>query len=194
MWPMWLCIFSGRQFEETFENTRRRKIKQMQPVWLCIFSGRPFANAPWGKARRFEDTFEKSLNKCNQRNFASYRVDHLQMHHGEKPNKWLQPIWLCLYRADVCKCIVEKSQTNVTSVTLHRQFETHGGEKFYTCSQCEYAATCASECKQMQPVWISLFQASDLRRHLETHRGDKQNKCNQCDYAPSQAEHLWIHL
>ena len=106
----------------------------MQPVWLCIFSGRPFANAPWGKARRFEDSFEKSLNKCNQRNFASYRVDHLQMHSGEKSNKcnqcdfassiwgeklykkWrkviqLQPMWICSH-------LCNRMQANATSVNF----------------------------------------------------------------------------
>ena len=38
MQPMWLCILLGRPFEETFENTQRRKVKQMQPMWLCILS------------------------------------------------------------------------------------------------------------------------------------------------------------
>ena len=41
------CIFSGRQFEDAFENTQWRKVKQMQPMWLCLFSARPF-----------EETFE----------------------------------------------------------------------------------------------------------------------------------------
>ena len=27
MQPMWLCLFSGKQFEETFDNTRWRKVK-----------------------------------------------------------------------------------------------------------------------------------------------------------------------
>ena len=30
MQPMWLCILSGRQFEDTFENAQRRKVEQMQ--------------------------------------------------------------------------------------------------------------------------------------------------------------------
>ena len=114
----------------------------MQPVWLCIFSGRPFANAPWGKARRFEDSFEKSLNKCNQRNFASYRVDHLQMHHGEKPNKWLQPIWLCLLSG---RCL-----------------QMHSGEKSNKCNQCDFASSIWGDIWnawwrkviQLQPMWI----------------------------------------
>ena len=35
MQTVWLCILSGRQFEESFENPQWRKTKQMQPVWLC---------------------------------------------------------------------------------------------------------------------------------------------------------------
>ena len=37
-----ICIFSGRQFEETFENTQRREDKQMQSMWLCILWGIQF--------------------------------------------------------------------------------------------------------------------------------------------------------
>ena len=29
---MWFCIYSGRRFEETFENAQWRKVKQMQPM------------------------------------------------------------------------------------------------------------------------------------------------------------------
>ena len=32
MQPMWLCLFSGRQFEETFENSQWGKDQQMQPM------------------------------------------------------------------------------------------------------------------------------------------------------------------
>ena len=46
---MWLCIFTGRPFEDTFESTQRRKVKQMQQEWVCIFRGRPFENTQWGK-------------------------------------------------------------------------------------------------------------------------------------------------
>ena len=49
MQPVWLCINSGRRFEETFENAQWRKVKQMQPVWLCILF-----------CKRFEETFEKT--------------------------------------------------------------------------------------------------------------------------------------
>ena len=52
---MWLCILSGRQSENTFENTQWRKVKQMQPVWVCIlWSSRfkdPFENTRWRKVK-----------------------------------------------------------------------------------------------------------------------------------------------
>ena len=41
---MWLCIHSGKQFEDTFENAQQRKIKQMQLMLLCLFSGWKFEN------------------------------------------------------------------------------------------------------------------------------------------------------
>ena len=53
MRPIWLCIFSCRPFEDTFESTRWRKLKQMQPMWFYILSGRrfdeKFENAKWRK-------------------------------------------------------------------------------------------------------------------------------------------------
>ena len=40
MQPMRLCICTGRQFEDTFEDSLWRKSGQMQPMPLCICSGR----------------------------------------------------------------------------------------------------------------------------------------------------------
>ena len=91
MQPMWLCLFSGKQFEDTFENAHWRKVKQMQPMWLCLFSGRQFEetfeNAQWSRiiqmqpmwvcifsGRQFEETFEN----------PQWRK--------VKP---MQPMWLC---------------------------------------------------------------------------------------------------
>ena len=47
--PVWLCILSCKQFEGTFENAQWRKAKQMQQVWLCLSSY-------W----QFEDSFENA--------------------------------------------------------------------------------------------------------------------------------------
>ena len=52
------CILSGRQSEDTFENTRWRKDKQMQSVWLCILSVRQFKttfqNTHWRKVKQMQ--------------------------------------------------------------------------------------------------------------------------------------------
>ena len=65
MQPVWLCILWPKQFEDSFENPQWRKIKQMQPMWLCIFTG-----------RRFEETFENTQ---------------------WRKAKQMQPLWLCLF-------------------------------------------------------------------------------------------------
>ena len=49
MQPIQLPILLVRQFEDSFENTQRRKAKQMQPMWLCML---------WPKY--FEDTFKNT--------------------------------------------------------------------------------------------------------------------------------------
>ena len=58
MQPIRLCIFSGRRFEETFENTQWRKVKQMQSMRLCIFSGKQFEatfeNTQWRKVKQMQ--------------------------------------------------------------------------------------------------------------------------------------------
>ena len=74
MQPVWLCIHSSRRFEETFENSQWGKVKQMQPVWICIISG-----------RQFEETFEnpqwrKAKRKCNLCDYASSQASHLRRH------------------------------------------------------------------------------------------------------------------
>ena len=118
MQPMWLCILSGRWFEETFENTQWRKVKQMQPMWLCLFSGRPF-----------EDTFEnaqwKKSNKCNQCDYSSSHTSHLRRHlttHRKSQTNanyvTMPPLGQTLW-GHIWKHTVEKNQTNATNVTLH---------------------------------------------------------------------------
>jgi len=58
MQPMWLCILSGRQFEETFENVQWRKVKRMQPMWLRIqWCGQfedTFKDAQWRKVKQMQ--------------------------------------------------------------------------------------------------------------------------------------------
>ena len=54
MQSMWLCILSGRQFGDTFDNTQWRKAKQMQSVWLCML----LSNLIWADIQK--DTVGKS--------------------------------------------------------------------------------------------------------------------------------------
>ena len=73
MQSMWLSLFSGRQFKETFEEAQWRKVKQMQHMRLCVFV--------W---KSFEATFkthsgEKS-NKCNQCDYGYSYNGHLRQH------------------------------------------------------------------------------------------------------------------
>ena len=91
MQPMWLCILSGRQFEDTFEITQWRKAKQMQPMWLCIFLGRHSKDS-------FENTQRRKIKQ----------MQPIWPFHSQK-----QAIW-----GDIWKHIAEKSQTNAISVTM----------------------------------------------------------------------------
>ena len=92
----WLCLFSGRLFNETFENphvhcAQWRKVKQMQPMRLCIFTGR------W-----FEETFKNA--------------------HWRKVKK-MQPVWLCILSGKPFEDTLEnKHLWFVTNVTFeHRK-------------------------------------------------------------------------
>ena len=111
MQPMWLCFFLDRLFEETFENTQWRKVKQMQPMRLCFFK---FENAHWYKSY-----------ECNQCDYAFSRQEiwgHIWKRTLEKSqinatNATMhllgQAIW-----GDIWKHTMEKSQTNVPSVSM----------------------------------------------------------------------------
>ena len=79
-------------------------------------------------------------------------------------------------------------------------------KKSNKCNQCEYACsdpsglktylkTCTKEnSKQIQPMWLCIYQADHLRRHLKTHSREMSNKCKQCSYALSKAGNLRSHL
>ena len=88
---MWLCLFSGWPFEDTFENARWGKVKQMQPMWLCLFSGRrfeeTFENTQWGKVKQmqpvwlcllcpkfFEETYEEAQCSVERRKGKSQHL------------------------------------------------------------------------------------------------------------------------
>ena len=52
MQPMWLCMHWSKCIEDTFDNAQWRKAKQLPPMWLCLFSGRRFEETQWGKAKK----------------------------------------------------------------------------------------------------------------------------------------------
>ena len=129
-----LCIISDRRFKETFKNTQGRKVKHMQYMWLCIVSGRQFnAHLKFHTDLRtyLKAQSGKKSNKCDQCDFASSGADDL------RPQQWslkhMQLLWFFVSLAGNLSCIwkfrlicghilkrtVEKSQTNVNSVTLH---------------------------------------------------------------------------
>ena len=87
MQPMQICLFSGRKFEDTFENAPWGKVKKCNQC--------DFASSHAGDLRRHltKHSGEK-YKKCNQCNYVScYANDlrrHLQRHSGEKSNKCIQ--------------------------------------------------------------------------------------------------------
>ena len=117
---MWLCLFSGRQFEDTFENAQWGKDKTnatnvtmlppKHPIWKHIWKRtveknqtnaananlHPFLQAIWGNI--WKPTVEKSHSN------ATNVTMHLLR----------QALW-----GDIWKRTVEKNQTNAINVTLH---------------------------------------------------------------------------
>ena len=120
MQPMWLCIIPCRQFDETFENTQWRKVKQMQSMRLCIIS-----------SKLFEDAFKKPSKiskKCNQCGFASLWVNALRKHMEMHINAWNYEnmIWLMqstLYR------VTQTMQHIYIEVPTNRKV----GEQYFHC-------------------------------------------------------------
>ena len=118
---MWLCFYSGKRFEATFENAQWRKVKQMQPMRLCLLSGKwfeeKFKDAQWKKVKQIQPMrlcllsgkwFEETFKDAQWR-----KVKHTQLmrlchviwiyiwKHWRKVDK-MQPMWLC-FQADNLK-------------------------------------------------------------------------------------------
>ena len=100
--PMWLCILSGRRFEDTFEQWR--KIKQMQPVWLCILL-----------CKRFEETYEKAQwRKVQQMQPMWFCIFLCKCFEDTFEKRTLVKSWTDFR----FKNTVEKSRTNATDVAI----------------------------------------------------------------------------
>ena len=87
MQPMWLCLFSCIQFEETYENAHQRKVIQMQPMWPCFFSYKQFEgtneNPNWRKIKQMQPMWQCLLWS----NLFEEKKKHLKTHSGERSNK-----------------------------------------------------------------------------------------------------------
>ena len=108
MQPMWLCLFSGRQFEVTFEKTHRGKVKQMQPVWVWLLWSKFFEVSyeitQWRKVKQMQPVHNVYIGQ-----FFSFRpraVGHIVQ---PRDRHIIEHIW---------KYTLEKSRTNATSVSL----------------------------------------------------------------------------
>ena len=92
MQPVWLCIISGKSFEETYEKTHRRK----SPTNATCVTMQHLTQAVWRYT--WKNTLEKSPI-----NAASVTMHHLG-----------QVIW-----GHTWKSTLEKSPTNAACVTMH---------------------------------------------------------------------------
>ena len=135
---MGLCLFSGRQFEDTFENTLCKKSQinaNATNVPLPFFE-----QTIWGDIWKL--TVEKSQTNAANVTLPFFRADnltkHLKAHSGEKSKKCNLRTHLkthCVEKSNKCnqcdfaffdqtilgdiwKHTVEKSLTNVTNVTF----------------------------------------------------------------------------
>ena len=107
---MWLCLFSGRQFEDTFENAQWRKDKQMQPTWLCILL---YISA---LRKHLKIHSGEKPNKCNQCDFVPSQAGHLRAH--LKTHSLLKCLWEFSFSSISCQKLpfVAKSCQKLTNV------------------------------------------------------------------------------
>ena len=110
---MWLCILTGRQFEEKFENTQWRKSKKSAASVTMHLPVKIFSGYIWKR------TVEKEPNKCNQCNFAAAQVSdlrrHFKRHSGEKSTKCN----LCDFATSRAYVLKIHLKINAASVTMH---------------------------------------------------------------------------
>ena len=165
MQRMWLYLYSGKQFEEAFENTQWRKIKQMQSVWFCNPSGRKsegsFENTQWRKAkqmqpvwlcilwcRQFEETFENT--QCRKVTNAT-----MPLHHRQAIWKiiWKYTIW-----GDAWK---QKTKINGTWHPPEKLLESFFVAVFLISRTSEYRSTNRNS--------FVVVDMSDIARYMHPH-------------------------
>ena len=179
MYPVWLCILSGRQFEDTYEDSQWRKVKQMQPVRICML---------WSKC--FEETFEthsgekshpitssldslrmhfkrqKKSNKCSQCDFISSQEFEDTQNTQWRKVKQMQHVWLSIYSGRQFENAFESSQCKCKC----------------KCSRCDFTPIKANDWRshlkipQRHIAARSLFSAwfpTTFWENTATHLGDK---------------------
>ena len=126
---MRFCIFSGKQFGDTFENAQWRKVKKCNQY--------NFASSHASHLNRHLKTHsEGKPNKCSQCYYASSRAstlrEHLKMDSGEKSNKCNQ----CNF-------------SSIQAGDLNAHLKIHRVGKSKKCNQCKFAASYASHYAQV---------------------------------------------
>ena len=202
MQPVWLCIVSGRQLEDTFENAQWRKATQMHLLLPIILSCKHFESSfnitQWRKVQRM----------CPYIFCTIFLKIHLYSHSGEKPNKRMQCDFViklrCLAKQDLVpsvrkllrkwRCdrryIKAKNDLNVNSpfgaidafavVYLHRNHDHKQNQNYGVWSSLPpvWQLCASSKCTRLD----IFFTHGALKRHLKTHSGKRWAKCSQCDY------------
>ena len=89
-----LSIFPYRHVEDSFGNAQRRKVEQMQWVWLCIFSGRPFEDTLKTHSGKKPNKCNQCDYACSDPS-ALRSHSKTQKHFITKGSEPVQSMWLC---------------------------------------------------------------------------------------------------
>ena len=163
---MWLCILTGRWFEETFENAQRSK------MLLCILT-----------SRRFEEAFENTVEK-SQTNVTSAIMPLFEKAIcGHIWKRTVVKSWTNAINA-LIQCDYASSRADVLRTLL----KAHNGEKSNKCNQCDFAPSLRTrlkthsggcrrfeeaentqwrKVKQMQPVLLWIISCRQFKETLE---------------------------
>ena len=125
-----LCVLSCKQFEETFEITQWRKVKQMQTL-QCIVTMHPLKQAIWGHI--WKHTLE--TNRTNATNATMRRL--------------IQSIWGNIWKHTHRRFNISRGQTILCMVLIPR--ETSG---WYGCSSRDVRLVWFSSSRDVGVVWF----------------------------------------
>ena len=141
---MCLCILTDSQFE----NTQKRKLQQMQSMWLCILTGRTFEekfeNTEQTSATTLSNLSSRQ-KRWNNLNIPTCRrfEDMFEITQSNKP------IWLLIHRSLIWKRTVEKCDySSFQAFSLRTHFKRQSGEMAYKCNQCDYVSSQAGDLRK----------------------------------------------